>query len=87
MPVEPRGLALDMRSQTRGVPLGQATHYGTTGAVGVYRCRRVAVCPREDDPASGETLFFETEALPQGEAGDAVSDPFVYRKGEAITGT
>ncbi len=30
MPVEPRGLALDMQSQTRGVPLGQKVYYGAT---------------------------------------------------------
>ena len=35
MPVEPRGLALNTRSQTRGVPLGQSTHYGKTGIVGL----------------------------------------------------
>jgi len=46
MPVEPRGLALDMQSQMKGEPLGQKVYYGAT-----------------------ETLFSETEALPQGETG------------------
>ena len=35
MPVERRGLALDMLSQKRREPLGQPSYYGTTGPVGI----------------------------------------------------
>ena len=51
-PVEPRHLALHMQiADDRTCRLVNRTIYGTTEAVGVYRCRRVATCPREDDPA------------------------------------
>jgi hypothetical protein len=60
-----------MLSQMRGVPLGQKSLYGPTAATELYG--RVAVCTGQNDPIVGETLFFETEAVPEGEAGAEVS--------------
>ena len=73
MPVEPRGLALDRWSQIRGVPLGQPSRYGTTEAVGFDRGDRMGERLDQEDPTPREILFFETEALPEGEAGAEVS--------------
>ena len=73
MPVEPRGLALDRWSQIRGVPLGQPSRYGTTEAVGFDLGDRMGECLDQEDPTVREILFFETEALPEGEAGAEVS--------------
>ena len=69
--MEPRGLAVDKLSQTRSVPLGQTSHYGTTGNLGICGC--VAKCACQEDPVAGETHDFETEALPEGEVGAEVS--------------
>ena len=67
MPVERRGLAVNMRSKKRSVPLGQMSHYGTVAALGICGC--VAKCPCQENPVAGQTHSFETEALPEGEVG------------------
>jgi hypothetical protein len=36
MPVERRGLAVDMLSKRGSVPLGENSHYGTVGILGIY---------------------------------------------------
>ena len=69
--MEPRGLAVDKLSQKGSVPLGQRSYYGTAGDLGI--CRRVAKCACEENPIAGETHYFETEALPEGEVGAEVS--------------
>ena len=68
MPVEPRGLALGMWSQKGGVPLGRTSRYGATEAVGLYRGGGLGKRRHQEDRTAGETLFPETEALPEGES-------------------
>jgi hypothetical protein len=41
--------------------------------VGLDRADRLEECLEQEDPTAGETLFFETEALLEGEAGAEVS--------------
>ena len=61
MPVERRGLTLNMQSERGGVPLGQTSVYGTTGIVGTRRSMASSLC--QTDTTAGETLILETEAI------------------------
>ena len=70
MPVERRGLTLNIWSKRGGKPLGQMPRYGTTGAL--ENRRVLASCWTQGNQNTRETFHFETEVITKGEGGAEV---------------